>query len=161
MKNLLLLLVTILSFLSNAQQSEKYTTNAKGKIQVINGLNTTTVTWTFTNYILNNTDTTRFFFLPISRLYDISASGGSNGIYGMRIASKDNLIKFAESLIYLGKQNGRKSEKLIIDKFNNIELSLFSTLPKYVSIGNSGGFYLTKGNAVKLGNTILKNIIYF
>ena len=160
MRNLTLLLFASLTISLNAQQSEKWTTQAKGRITVLNG----PVTWTITNHIINNTDTSRFFFLPTSKLYDISVTGlGSNrnGNVGMCITSKDDLIKFAEGLIYMGKQKGRKSEKLVINKRSEVELSILSTLPKFVLIGNSGSFYIYKSNAIKLGNTIIKNIIYF
>lgn len=164
MRNLTLLLFASLTISLNAQQSEKWTTQAKGRITVLNGLSPHTVTWTITNHIINNTDTSRFFFLPTSKLYDISVTGlGSNrnGSVGMCITSKDDLIKFAEGLIYMGKQKGRKSEKLVINKRSEVELSILSTLPKFVLIGNSGSFYIYKSNAIKLGNTIIKNIIYF
>ena len=164
MRNLTLLLFASLTISLNAQQSEKYTTQAKGRITVLNNLSPNIVTWTITNHIINNTDTSRFFFLPTSKLYDISVTGiGSNfnGIYGMYITSKDDLIKFAEGLIYMGKQKGRKSEKLVINNQSKVELSILSTLPKFVMIGNTGSFYILKRNAIKLGNTILKNIIYF
>lgn len=166
MRNLTLLLFVSLTISLNAQQSEKFTTQAKGRITVLNGLSFNTVTWTITNHIINNTDTSRFFFLPVSNLYDISVNGmgsnsNSNGIYGMCITSKDDLIKFAEGLIYMGKQKGRKSEKLVINNQSKVELSILSTLPKLVMIGNTGSFYISKSNSIKLGNTILKNIIYF
>lgn len=164
MRNLTLLLFTSLTISLNAQQSEKYTTQVKGRITVLNDLSPNIVTWTITNHIINNVDTSRFFFLPVSKFYDISVTGmgsNSNGIYGMCITSKDDLIKFAEGLIYLGKQKGRKSEKLVINKQSKVELSILGTLPKFVMIGNTGSFYISKSNAIKLGNTILKNIIYF
>ena len=161
MRNLTLLLFASLTISLNAQQSEKYTTQAKGRITVYSGRSPNVVTWTITNHIINNTDTSRFFFLPKSKFHDISvASLGSNqnGNYGMCITSKDDLIKFAEGLIYMGKQKGRKSEKLVINKQSMVELSILSTLPKIVFIGS---FYIHKSDAIKLGNTILKNIIYF
>ena len=63
MRNLTLLLFASLTISLNAQQSEKWTTQAKGRITVLNGLSPHTVTWTITNHIINNTDTSRFFFL--------------------------------------------------------------------------------------------------
>ena len=159
MKNLfILLLFALYAFSINAQQSVKYTTDSKGRI----GMGTGSVTWTITNRIVNNTDTSLFFFLPASRLNDVSVArtGKDNGIYGMCITSKDDLIKFADALIYLGKQKGKKSEALYINQNNNIVLSILSTLPNTVCLS---GYSTTipKRNAVKLGKTILKNIVHF
>jgi hypothetical protein len=164
MRKLFLLVFCISIHTLQAQQSIKYNIKRSGRVIVKNMSTIQFVKWQISECIVDNKDTTSFFFLPISNLYDVNTSSMGpqyNGIYGMYIGSKENLIKFAEALIYLGKQKGRKSEKLIIDKINNIELSILTIMPANISIGKVGGFYISKRSAVKLGNTLLKKINYF
>jgi hypothetical protein len=164
MKRLFLLVFCISIHVLHAQQSIKYKIKTSGRVMVKNISSIQLVKWQISDCIVDNKDTIPFFFLPISNLYDVSASSmGSqyNGIYGMYIGSKENLIKFAEALIYIGKQKGKKSEQLIIDKINNIELSILTTLPSLVCVGKVGGFYISKRTAVRLGNTLIKKIDHF
>jgi hypothetical protein len=175
MKNLLVLLFVFFTLLVNGQQNEKYLTIVKGTTKCKGQ----TVTWTISDYIVNNTDTTRLFFLPAHRYIDISAayaaaritenneireSGGigeNNSIMALCITSKDDLLKFANALIYFGKKRDKESERLVINDKSNIELSIISTAPYWVLIGDGLNFWIPKNSAVKLGKTILKNIIYF
>ncbi len=168
MRNLLIFFIAIYSFSIKAQQSEKFQTNAEGTIQVFMGggigLAPNNVTWSMSTYFVNNKEVSRVFYLPKSNVYDISLGiktlPNTNGTNGLYISSKDNLKKFAEALIYFGEQKGKKTENMVIDSAENIDLGLKSPFPNHVLIG-SKGIFITRKNAIKLGEAILENIIYF
>jgi hypothetical protein len=118
------------------------------------------VNWQISECIVDNKDTIPFFFLPKSIFNDVSVSGlGSKSFgnsYGIFITSKAELLTFAEGLIYLGKQKGKKSEQLIITK-NEIVIGILSTAPKYVIIND---IIMSKSTAVRFGKKLLKKIDY-
>ncbi len=166
MRNFITLIFILLTIVVSSQENEKFSTNAQGNIQIgISGYSSCKVTWIMSTYFVNNTEVSRVFYLPKSNAYDISIYYKSlpktNGIAGLYIKSKENLVKFAEALIYFGKQKGINTEKLVIDSNENIELGLISTFPDYVMIGSTVNFALPKKNAIKLGEAILENILRF
>jgi hypothetical protein len=134
-----------------AQQSQRYSIINSGNMTGIWDNDYVSVNWGVYDQIIDDKDTTRFFWLPKSNLYDISLANGQS-TYGTFIYSKANFQK-SEALVYFGSLKSNLSERKVID--NSIFISQLSSLPYKVMVGSDGDFYLSKKNALRLGNTLL------
>lgn len=153
MKKYILFSAIVFSIMSFcAQQSQRYSIINSGSVTGILDNGYVSVNWGVYDQIIDDKDTTRFFWLPNSNLYDVSFVYGQS-TYGTFIYSKANFQKFAEALVYFGSLKSNLSERKVID--NSIFLSHLSSLPNKVMIGSGGDFYLSKKNALRLGNTLL------
>jgi hypothetical protein len=153
MKKYILFSAIVFSIMSFwAQQSQRYSIINSGNVTGILDNGYVSVNWGVYDQIIDDKDTTRFFWLPNSNLYDVSFVYGQS-TYGTFIYSKANFQKFAEALVYFGSLKSNLSESKTID--NSIFVSQLSSLPNKVMIGSGGDFYLSKKNALRLGNTLL------
>jgi hypothetical protein len=152
-----------------AQKEIKYKTLIEGKVFANNVSNN----WSITDCIINDKDTLRFFFMPFLRLMDLNNPGvtllieqltlvGNNetllkamSAYGIFISSKEELNKFAESLVYFGNTKGKVNERIIINDIMQNVIYMTNNSP-YVNIGSRGNLKLRKKDSINAGKEILK-----
>ena len=152
-----------------AQKEIKYKNLAEGKVFANNIYNN----WSISECIINDKDTSRFFFMPFLRLMDLNNPGvtmlieqctlsGKNdtylkamSAYGIFTTSKEELNKFAMSLIHFGNTKGKINERIIINDIMQNVIYMTGNSP-YVNIGSTGNLKLRKKDSIKAGNEILK-----